>query len=81
MTKGGGGQKSQKFDDVFYEWPPNSSVHGSFYVAEILFSLKNCNVCIAAVSKWIDDSFMRLFLVAMGGIILPKKLGQMPCPA
>ena len=22
MTKGGGGQKSQKFDDVFYERPP-----------------------------------------------------------
>ena len=21
MTKGGGGQKSQKIDDVFYEWP------------------------------------------------------------
>ena len=35
ITKGGGGQKSQKIDDVFYEWP----LRHNFFLNEVEFSL------------------------------------------
>ena len=57
MTKGGGGQKSQKIDDVFYERPPIENIA---YIIHTLYRCRTFQALIQAFQNYQNSYFVQI---------------------